>query len=164
MALLQEAGKEHDFTVIGMDLVGLNGEPARDHKQVSSTFIRQALGEGELEKANDMLGRDYEVSGVVTAGDGRGRIGIPNSKCSNHSSILLPADGVYAGWLELSDKSSHPTAISLGTRPHFYEDGDLLLEAHVLDFSIETYMENKSECVLLNAYVHKRSLTILKHC
>ena len=142
VTLLQEAGKEHDFTVIGMDLVGLNGEPARDHKQVSSTFIRQALGEGELEKANDMLGRDYEVSGVVTAGDGRGKeLGFPTANVRINSSILLPADGVYAGWLELSDKSSHPTAISLGTRPHFYEDGDLLLEAHVLDFNRDLYGE-----------------------
>ena len=142
VALLQEAGNKYDFTVIGMDLVGLNGEPARDHKQVSSTFIRQALGEGDLKKANDMLGRDYEVAGVVTAGDGRGKeLGFPTANIRISSSILLPADGVYAGWLELSDESNYPTAISLGTRPHFYQDGALLLEAHVLDFDRDLYGE-----------------------
>ncbi|MEE3205409.1 MAG: riboflavin kinase, partial [Actinomycetota bacterium] len=48
-------------------------------------------------------------------------------------SILLPADGVYAGWYERPDGSVHAAAISLGTRPHFYADGALLLEAHLLE-------------------------------
>ena len=140
--LLRTIGKEKGFTVTGMGLVGLEGKPARDHEQVSSTFIRQALGEGSLGRANNMLGREYEVLGVVTAGDGRGKeLGFPTANVRINSSVLLPADGVYAGWIELADGSIHGTAISLGTRPHFYTDGDLLLEAHILDFDANLYEE-----------------------
>ena len=140
--LLRTVGEEKGFTVTGMGLVGLEGKPARDHEQVSSTFIRQALGEGNLGRANNMLGRDYEVLGVVTAGDGRGKeLGFPTANVRINSSVLLPADGVYAGWIELADGSIHGTAISLGTRPHFYTDGNLLLEAHVLDFDENLYEE-----------------------
>ena len=140
--LLRTIGKEKGFTVTGMGLVGLEGKPARDHEQVSSTFIRQALGEGNLGRANNMLGREYEVLGVVTAGDGRGKeLGFPTANVRINSSVLLPADGVYAGWIELADGSIHGTAISLGTRPHFYADGDLLLEAHILDFDANLYEE-----------------------
>jgi len=140
--LLRTIGEEKGFTVTGMGLVGLEGKPARDHEQVSSTFIRQALGEGNLGRANNMLGREYEVLGVVTAGDGRGKeLGFPTANVRINSSVLLPADGVYAGWIELADGSIHGTAISLGTRPHFYTDGDLLLEAHILDFDANLYEE-----------------------
>ncbi len=140
--LLRTVGEEKGFTVTGMGLVGLEGKPARDHEQVSSTFIRQALGEGNLGRANNMLGRDYEVLGVVTAGDGRGKeLGFPTANVRINSSVLLPADGVYAGRIELADGSIHGTAISLGTRPHFYADGDLLLEAHVLNFDENLYEE-----------------------
>ena len=140
--LLRTIGKEKGFTVTGMGLVGLEGKPARDHEQVSSTFIRQALGEGNLGRANNMLGREYEVLGVVTAGDGRGKeLGFPTANVRINSSVLLPADGVYAGWIELANGSIHGTAISLGTRPHFYTDGDLLLEAHILDFDANLYEE-----------------------
>ena len=140
--LLRTIGEEKGFTVTGMGLVGLEGKPARDHEQVSSTFIRQALGEGNLGRANNMLGREYEVLGVVTAGDGRGKeLGFPTANVRINSSVLLPADGVYAGWIELADGSIHGTAISLGTRPHFYADGDLLLEAHILDFDANLYEE-----------------------
>ena len=140
--LLRTVGEEKGFTVTGLGLVGLEGKPARDHEQVSSTFIRQALGEGNLERANNMLGRDYEVLGVVTAGDGRGKeLGFPTANVRINNSVLLPADGVYAGRIELADGSIYGTAISLGTRPHFYTDGDLLLEAHVLDFDENLYEE-----------------------
>ncbi len=140
--LLRTVGEEKGFTVTGLGLVGLEGKPARDHEQVSSTFIRQALGEGNLGRANNMLGRDYEVLGVVTAGDGRGKeLGFPTANVRINSSVLLPADGVYAGRIELADGSIHGTAISLGTRPHFYADGDLLLEAHVLNFDENLYEE-----------------------
>jgi riboflavin kinase/FMN adenylyltransferase len=57
--------------------------------------------------------------------------------------ILLPADGIYAGWFERSDGSVHPTAINLGRRPTFYEQAHAsLLEAHLLDFDGDLYGEH----------------------
>jgi riboflavin kinase/FMN adenylyltransferase len=81
-----------------------------------------------------MLGRPYEVRGVVGTGDRRGReLGFPTANVRVDPSILLPEDAVYAGWYERPDGTVHPAAVSLGTRPHFYEDGAVLLEAHLLD-------------------------------
>ena len=90
-----------------------------------------------------MLGRHHEVRGVVAHGDARGRdLGFPTANVSVPGSILLPADGIYAGWFQRPDGSVHPTAISLGRRPTFYETADVsLLEAHLLDFSGDLYDE-----------------------
>jgi len=132
--LLREMGETLGFEVLGLGLVGLDGSPARDHEQVSSTFIRRALARADLRRANAMLGRPYEVRGVVGGGDQRGRqMGFPTANVRVDPSVLLPADGVYAGWYERPDGSVHAAAISLGTRPHFYDDGALLLEAHLLE-------------------------------
>ncbi len=134
VALLREMGDDLGFEVLGLNLVGPDGAPARDHEQVSSTFIRRALARGDLERANAMLGRPHEVRGTVGGGDRRGReLGFPTANVRVDPSILLPEDAVYAGWYERPDGSVYATAISLGTRPHFYDDGALLLEAHLLD-------------------------------
>jgi riboflavin kinase/FMN adenylyltransferase len=56
--------------------------------------------------------------------------------------ILLPADGIYAGWYERPDGSTHATAISIGRRPTFYpEGGPLMVEAYLLDFEGDLYGE-----------------------
>jgi riboflavin kinase/FMN adenylyltransferase len=134
VALLRDLGVELGFEVMGLGLVGLDGRPARDHEQVSSTFIRRALARGDLKRANAMLGRPYEVRGVVFAGDRRGReMGFPTANVRIDPSILLPEDAVYAGWYERPDGAVHAAAISLGTRPQFYEDGAVVLEAHLLE-------------------------------
>ena len=140
VALLREMGQALGFAVTGLGLVGMDGEPARDHEQVSSTFIRRALGRGDLARANAMLGRPYEVRGTVVKGDQRGRtLGFPTANVRVDGSILLPADGVYAGRVELPSGERRDAALSLGTRPHFFNDGDLLLEAHLIDFSGDLY-------------------------
>ena len=143
VALLDELGPRLGFDVLGMELVGTDGEVAPDGERVSSTAIRHALVLGELEAANAMLGRHHEVRGVVAHGDARGReLGFPTANVSVPGSILLPADGIYAGWFERPDGSVHPTAISLGRRPTFYETADAsLLEAHLLDFEGDLYDE-----------------------
>jgi len=140
VALLREMGQALGFAVTGLGLVGMDGEPARDHEQVSSTFIRRALGRGDLDRANAMLGRPYEVRGIGSKGDQRGRtLGFPTANVRVGASILLPADGVYAGRVELPSGEVRDAALSLGTRPHFFTDGDLLLEAHLIDFSGDLY-------------------------
>ncbi|MGI9603977.1 MAG: bifunctional riboflavin kinase/FAD synthetase [Acidimicrobiales bacterium] len=143
VALLERRGAELGFEVLGLGLVGLDGRPARDHEQVSSTAIRRALARGDLDAANRMLTRPYEVRGVVETGDGNGRgLGFPTANVSVDESILLPADGVYSGWLVRPDTSVHAAAVSVGTRPTFYDEhGRLLLEAHVIDFDGDLYGE-----------------------
>ena len=66
--------------------------------------------------------------------------GFPTANVSVPKDILLPSDGVYAGWYVHEDGAETPAAISLGRRPQFYEDrGARLLEPHLLDWSGELY-------------------------
>jgi riboflavin kinase/FMN adenylyltransferase len=154
VGLLRELGDELGFEVDGDDLVDATGAPAGDHARVSSTRIRHALAEGDLVGANALLGRSYEVRGIVAHGDERGReLGFPTANVSVPGDVLLPADGIYAGWYERPDGSVHPTAISLGRRPTFYAEAHAsLLEAHLLGFSGDLYDERAK--VRFVAYLH----------
>jgi riboflavin kinase/FMN adenylyltransferase len=139
--LLRAMGAELGFEVEGLELVDAEGRPADEAGRVSSTRIRHALVEGDLDQANALLGRAHEVRGVVAHGDERGReLGFPTANVSVPGDILLPADGIYAGWCELADGTVHATAISLGRRPTFYVEAHAsLLEAHLLDFEGDLY-------------------------
>ncbi len=88
---LVEFGRELGFEAIIVPPVVRRGEV------VSSTAIRRALVEGDVEKAMEFLGRPYSVEGVVVHGDGRGRsLGFPTANLDVHPQKLLPAPGVYA--------------------------------------------------------------------
>jgi riboflavin kinase/FMN adenylyltransferase len=142
--LLRAMGKELGFEVDPLELVDTDGRPAGEGERVSSTRIRSALVEGRLDEANRLLGRPHEVRGVVARGDKRGReLGFPTANVSVPGDILLPADGIYAGWFERADGAVHPAAISLGRRPTFYVQAHAsLLEAHLLDFDGDLYDEH----------------------
>jgi riboflavin kinase/FMN adenylyltransferase len=138
VALLREMGSALGFEVEGIELVEVPGVG-----QASSTAIRHALVEGDLDRVTAMLGRPHEVRGLVAHGDERGReLGFPTANVSVPGEILLPADGIYAGWSTRADGSRWPTAISLGRRPTFYAEAHVsLLEAHLLDFADDLYDE-----------------------
>jgi len=81
------------------------------------------------------------VEGVVVVGDQRGRkLGFPTANIAVGADVEL-ADGVYAGVVELKDGTRHPAAVSVGRRPHYYEAGERLVEAYLLDFGGEGYGE-----------------------
>jgi riboflavin kinase/FMN adenylyltransferase len=134
--LLQRMGAELGFDVLGIMLVG-------DDVPVSSTRIRELLGAGDMDEAAELLGRPHEVRGVVDHGDGRGRrLGFPTANIAVPSEILLPADGIYAGWYERPAGDVHAAAISVGRRPTFHADAEhSLLEAYLLDFEGDLYGE-----------------------
>ena len=138
--LLRKLGAEDDFDVEPLELL-----PREDgiDEPVSSTAIRRALAGGDIGRANEMLGREYEARGPVVTGDQRGRLlGFPTANVEVRNAMCLPADGVYAGWYERPSGVSHPCAINLGRRPTFYEHADSsLLEAHLLDFDADLYGE-----------------------
>jgi len=143
VALLRAMGAELGFEVDGLALLGPDGLPADPADQVSSTAIRAALLAGDVERAASLLGRHHEVRGTVAHGDARAtELGFPTANVSVPDDRLLPADGIYAGWYTRPDGTRHPTAISLGRRPTFYETAEFsLLEAHLLDFSGDLYDE-----------------------
>ncbi|TMD63100.1 MAG: bifunctional riboflavin kinase/FAD synthetase [Chloroflexi bacterium] len=136
--LLRTMGAELDFEVTDLALV----TDAEGAPPISSTRIRQLLVKGDVVEAARLLGRPHEVRGTVQRGDARGgELGFPTANVSAPGSILLPADGIYAGWYERPDGSLHGAAISVGARPTFYRDGASMVEAYLLDFDGDLYGE-----------------------
>ena len=137
--LLERMGAEFGFEVLGLGLVAVEGDATG--VPYSSTRIRELLAKGEVAEAARLLGRPHEVRGVVERGDQRGaeHLGMPTANLTVPERICLPADGVYAGTFVAEDGVERPAAISVGTRPTFYEDGDVLVEAYVLDFDGDLY-------------------------
>lgn len=152
--LLRRMGAELGFEVHALGLVGAGGLPARDHEQVSSTFIRRALASGELDRANDMLGRPYEVCGIVENDHNPGRdLGFATATVGVDSSILLPADGVYAGYLAKPNSVVYPAVVSLGGHPRSSDDRALLLQTHLLDIELDPENDFHGEAVRVR-FVH----------
>lgn len=140
VAMLRELGPKFNFDVMPIELIA-RGDGVDE--PVSSTAIRRALAGGQVELATQLLGRHFEVRGVVVHGDQRGiQIGFPTANIEVPKAICIPADGVYAGVLTRQDGSLHTCAINLGRRPTFFEHADSsMLEAHLLDFSGDLYDE-----------------------
>ncbi|MDP8975508.1 MAG: bifunctional riboflavin kinase/FAD synthetase [Actinomycetota bacterium] len=137
--LLQRMGAEMGFDVLG---VSLAADGATD-EAVSSTRVRALLSAGEVGDAARLLGRPHEVRGTVVRGDARGhQLGYRTANVAVPEEILLPADGIYAGWYERPSGHVHATAISLGRRPTFHPEATVsVLEAHLLDFDDRLYGE-----------------------
>jgi riboflavin kinase / FMN adenylyltransferase len=137
--LLERMGAELGFEVLGLGLVAVEGDSSG--APYSSTRIRELLAKGDVAEATRLLGRPHEVRGVVERGDQRGaeHLGMPTANLTVPERICLPADGVYAGTFVAEDEVERPAAISVGTRPTFYENGDVLVEAYVLDFDGDLY-------------------------
>jgi riboflavin kinase/FMN adenylyltransferase len=104
----------------------------------SSTRIRAALRAGDLAQATALLGRRWDVDGIVVHGAKRGRaIGIPTANIAPESELVI-APGIYAVTLSV-DGTPLPAVASLGTNPTFVAQGGLVLEVHVLDWEGDLY-------------------------
>ncbi|GAB3688950.1 bifunctional riboflavin kinase/FAD synthetase [Angustibacter aerolatus] len=132
---LRELGAELGFDVVVVDDVA----PADDQRRWSSSWVRELLRSGDVDAAARLLGRPHRVTGEVVHGDHRGReLGYPTANLSPHSEGMVPADGVYAGWLlrtgldERDPERLLPCAVSIGTNPTFDGVGRRV-EAYVLD-------------------------------
>ena len=134
-ALLKEAGARLGFSVeIVAKVEDGEGDTAR---VVSSTAVRRALEQGDVETAARGLGRNYAVSGRVIAGQRLGRLlGVPTANIALEPTNRL-AYGVYAVRVHLG-AATHAGVASFGTRPTV-DNGAPLLEVHLLDFSGDLY-------------------------
>ena len=143
VALLTEMGAVAGFTVDGVALASAGtGEGAST--PVSSTRVRTLVARGDVAGAAVLLGRPHQVRGPVVTGDRRGgtELGFPTANLAVPGEICLPGPGIYAGWYERPDGTRHRAAVSVGRRPTFYgADGELLVEAHLLDFAGDLYGE-----------------------
>jgi riboflavin kinase/FMN adenylyltransferase len=130
---LRELGEKYGFEVVVLADVG-------DGARYSSTAVREAVRSGDVEAAAEVLGRDHRVVGTVVHGNHRGRdLGYPTANLAEDSLGLVPAEGVYAGWLtrlglaERAVDRRMPAALSVGTNPTFATHDRRTVEAYVLD-------------------------------
>ncbi len=133
---LSELGVEDGFDVVGVEL-----EPDDSGETISSTRIRQMLATGDVTRAAALLGRYYEVSGVVEKGHGRGGslLGFPTANLAVAGEIALPSDGVYACWYTTGSGSAHAAAVALGAPPMFAGGEARTVEAYLIDFRGDLY-------------------------
>jgi riboflavin kinase / FMN adenylyltransferase len=134
--LLKRMGPECGFVASSVEEVIVEGEP------VSSTRIRNAVARGEVTRARAMLGREYEIDGLVAKGDKVGRrIGYPTINLEPENA-LHPADGVYVTQIHVrSFDRRFDCVTNIGRRPTVYEDYATVIETFVLDFSSNVYGE-----------------------
>jgi riboflavin kinase/FMN adenylyltransferase len=125
---LREVGAQRGFEVV---LV----EAEADDGVISSSRIRAALVAGDVATAARLLGRPPALTGTVVRGDGRGRaLGYPTANLSFAYRPALPAIGIYAGWA-----IGQRALVSIGRRPTFHDDGEVVVEAHLLDWDGDLY-------------------------
>ena len=136
LALLKELGAKHNFNVVGIEAVAVNGTV------VSSTAIRHAVETGDLKKAAEMLGREYTILGTVKTGQQLGRkLGFPTANLSAHSE-QFPPNGVYVAEAQFHGTTYRGVA-NLGYRPTIAsERPERLLELHLFDLHRDIYGED----------------------
>jgi riboflavin kinase/FMN adenylyltransferase len=131
---LTQLGGELGYTVSVVEPVELDGEV------VSSSRVRQALMDGDVELAHRLLGRPYKIIGEVVHGDSRGRsLGFPTANLEVWAERALPNPGVYACWAAIEGKE-YAAVTNVGFRPTF--DNQPLrprVEAFLLDFDGDLY-------------------------
>ncbi len=132
-AAMVEFGREFGFDTIVVGPVKI------DEMEVSSSKIRLLIQEGDLRRAARLLGRYHFLSGRVVRGRERGRsLGFPTANLESETQCI-PADGVYAGRVVLSD-GVYPAIANIGLRPTFAEK-QRSIEAHLFDFDRDLYGE-----------------------
>jgi len=140
LTTMTELGERFGFTVeVIEDLAAVADPGSGGRRRWSSTWVREMLADGRVAQAATVLGRAHRVRGVVVHGDARGRtLGFPTANLGPQIAGMVPADGVYAGWLRRLGLAAGdadvvlPAAISIGTNPTF--DGAVRrVEAYVLD-------------------------------
>jgi riboflavin kinase/FMN adenylyltransferase len=132
-AMLESMGKRYGFAVESLDTVADGGE------RVSSTRIREALEQGDLDHAARCLGRRYRIAGRVAHGNKRGRtIGFPTMNIG-----LLrrstPLRGVFAVQVYCLEDQPLPGIANIGNRPTLEGDDRFLLEVHLFDYDRDVY-------------------------
>jgi riboflavin kinase/FMN adenylyltransferase len=125
----RRSGSLETLRAAGLELV-----PVAEVERVSSSGVRDAVRDGDLAGAAEMLGRPFELDGTVVAGDQRGgTLGYPTANIAMDPQLLCPRYGIYAG-----EALGHRAAVSIGTNPH-YGGTERRIEPYLLDFDGDLY-------------------------
>jgi len=133
---LKELGSQLHFDLEILRPERLNG------KLVSSSLIREVIAHGDVEKAADLLGHPFEITGKIIHGDGRGKtIGIPTANLQTWQEQAVPKNGVYACTGSVGGIKRY-CLVNIGTRPTFHTgEKTNTIEAYLLDFDGNIYGE-----------------------
>jgi len=172
-ALLAELGASLGFSVKVSSPVYVDGI------EVSSSKIREAIVDGQIELANQLLDRPYAIIGEVIPGASRGKaIGFPTANLLTDVFQVVPRQGVYAGLAKLNVNEPLPAVINIGTRPTFESaqatamakpeapsSTNPLVEVHILDFDENIYSQKLelSFCKYLRSERRFESISALKN-
>ena len=131
--MLQKLGLELGFDVEANQSVKV-GEV-----RVSSTAVREALSSGDLNFAEELLGKRYNIRGRVVRGDQIGRtLGFPTANI-HFGRESFPLSGIFIAYVDGPEFKQRPALISVGKRPTVTSKGDVCIEAYILDFSGDLY-------------------------
>lgn len=131
---MRKLGAERGFEVVQIEPL------MHDHERYSSTAVRRALADGDMDRVSALLGRSYRISGPVVHGFERGRtIGFPTANISVALDRALPGIGVYATRARMAGHTL-TGATNIGRRPTF-DAGHLSIETYLLDFEGDIYGE-----------------------
>ncbi len=154
--MLRIFGEKRGYIGVSVDLSYVheeqNGDPGqgggsrgggRLDGKVSSSLIRKLVASGDVEHSAKLLGRCFELSGAVVEGHRRGGplLGYATANIAIEDDLLLPADGVYAGWFAAPGSRDYACAVSIGVNPTFSDGEAVSVEAHLLDFNGDLYGE-----------------------
>lgn len=131
VSLLKSMAGSYELIVKDKVLYGTN--------EISSTYIRQCIQNGEIEKANYMLGREYSISGEIIYGKMLGRtIGVPTINMGVRGDKVLPPFGVYATITQI-DGTEYKGITNIGNNPTVSADNSIKVETHLFECSRELY-------------------------
>ena len=126
--LLTDLGEEMGYTCTMVD----------GNNFVTSTAVREAIAEGDMAPVRRLLGRQFDLTGDVVRGFGRGKeMGFPTANIKVAPETAVPRDGIYATWAHVGEKR-YMAATSIGISPTF-EEGKHAIEAYILDFDGDLY-------------------------
>ncbi len=132
-ALLQQLGQQYHYDVMAMNSILADGE------RISSTALRDALRQGDLQRARLLAGRPFSISGHIVHGDKRGRqLGFPTANL-NLNRRKLPLSGVFAVQIHGLEPHPLPGVANVGMRPTLQSGLQPRLETHVLDYHGHLY-------------------------
>lgn len=132
ISFLHKVGREFGLRVHSIPSVKKHG------KIVSSSLIRNLLQKGEIEEANEYLGKSYEIRGKVIKGEARGKtIGFPTANIQTENEIAPP--GVFITTVRINSRT-FPSLTNVGVRPTFSQK-ELCIESYIINFNKNLYGE-----------------------
>lgn len=131
--LLEEMSRECGYEI---DIINKEQYQGRD---ISSTYVREKIAEGDLDTVNKLLGYTFSISGKVSHGRKLGRtIGIPTTNLIPEASKLLPPNGVYVS-KAIVDGIVYKGVTNIGVKPTVSGDNIRTVETHIFDFDQDVY-------------------------